>query len=129
MPSGTVASIQDTDALKISITIKEADIHSVAVGMTCYITSDATTGAINGTLTQIDPVAGQNSVFGAEVTVDSTDSGLLIGMNATVDILLSSTADCFMVPLDAVDTDTTGRIASCPASATGRLVSCSRPST
>ena len=107
-PSGTIATIQDTDSLKVSVTIEEADINSVSVGMTCRITSDATTDTISGTLTQIDPVAGQSGSFGAEVTVNDSDSGLLVGMNATVEIVLSSTEDCYTVPIDAVGTDDTG---------------------
>ncbi len=104
-PSGTIATIQDTASLKVAITIEEADINSVSIGMTCRITSDATDATINGTLTQIDPVAGQDGSFGAEVTVTDADSGLLVGMNATVEIVLSSTSDCFTVPIDAVGTD------------------------
>jgi multidrug efflux pump subunit AcrA (membrane-fusion protein) len=107
-PSGTIATIQDTGSLKVSITIEQADINSVSIGMTCRITSDATDGEISGTLTQIDPVAGQDGSFGAEVTVNDADTGLLVGMNATVEIVLSSTADCFTVPIDAVGNDNDG---------------------
>lgn len=101
-PSGTIATIQDTDDLKISITIEESDINDVSVGMRCLITSDATDDTIEGILSQIDPVAGQSGSFGAEVKVTGNSSGLLIGMNATVQIVKNSTADCFMVPIDAV---------------------------
>lgn len=104
-PSGTIATIQDTSSLKVSITIEEADINAVSLGMNCYITSDATDGTISGTLTQIDPVAGQSGSFGAQVTVTGDSTGLLIGMNATVEIVKSSTSDCFMVPIDAVGND------------------------
>ena len=107
-PNGTVAAIQNTRRLKISVTIPESDIHSVAIGMPCVITSDATEQEIAGTLSQIDPVAGQSSSFGAEVTVTDNDSGLLIGMNATVKIILSSTEDVFTVPLDAIGNDDKG---------------------
>lgn len=107
-PSGAVATIQNTDSLKISVTIPESGINKVAVGMPCRITSDATEGEIAGTLTQIDPVAGQNGSFGAEVTVTGNAAGLLIGMNAAVEIVQSSTADCFTVPLDAVGNDGDG---------------------
>lgn len=107
-PNGTVAAIQNTECLKISITISESDVNDVAVGMPCVITSDATEQEISGTLTQIDPIASQNGSFGAEVTVDDADTGLLIGMNATVKIVLSSTADVFTVPLDAVGNDEDG---------------------
>lgn len=107
-PAGIIASIQDTDSLIIKISIAEADINDVALGMDCHITSDATEGEINGRLTQIDPVSSMGGVFGAEVTVLDENTGLLVGMNASVDIVLSSTDDCFTVPYDAVGTDEKG---------------------
>ena len=107
-PSGVIASIQDTDALIIEITIAEADINDVSLGMTCHITSDATEGEIKGRLTQIDPISSQGGVFGAEVTVLDENTGLLVGMNASVDIVLSSTDNCFTVPYDAVGNDENG---------------------
>ena len=107
-PSGTIATIQDDTSLKISITISEADINNVSVGMECLISSDATEGEIEGQLTQIDPITTQTGYFGAEVTVLTQDSDLKIGMNASVDIVLSTTEDCFMVPIDAVGNDEDG---------------------
>ena len=106
--NGTVATIQDTDSLKISVTIEEADINTVSIGMKCKIRSDATEGYISGTLTQIDPVSSQGGSFGAEVTVDGTAQGLLIGMNADVDIIVSEVKDCFTVPADAIGEDEQG---------------------
>ncbi len=107
-PSGVVATIQDTDSLKISVTIQEADINDVKVGMTCRIQSDATENVISGTLTQLDPVSSQNGVFGAEITVNEIGTGLLVGMNASVEIVLTTTEDCFSVPIDAVGNDEQG---------------------
>lgn len=104
---GTAATIQDTDRLKISITIAEYDIDSVSEGMHAVITSDVIDGEINGTLTQISPTASgggsSSSTFSAEVTVDDENSGLLIGTNAKVQIIQSTTEDVFTVPLDAIE--------------------------
>lgn len=104
---GTAATIQDTDSLKISITIAEYDIDSVSEGMHAVITSDVIDGEINGTLTQISPTASgggsSSSTFSAEVTVDDENSGLLIGTNAKVQIIQSTTEDVFTVPLDAIE--------------------------
>ena len=107
--NGTVATIQDTDSLKISVTIGEADINTVEIGMKCKIRSDATEGYISGTLTQIDPVSSAGGNFGAEVTVNGGAPGLLIGMNADVDIIVSEVADCFTVPADAIGEDEQGK--------------------
>lgn len=104
---GAAAIIQDTDSLKISITIAEYDIDSVSEGMHAVITSDVIDGEINGTLTQISPTASgggsSSSTFSAEVTVDDENSGLLIGTNAKVQIIQSTTEDVFTVPLDAIE--------------------------
>ena len=104
---GAAATIQDTDSLKISITIAEYDIDSVSEGMHAVITSDVIDGEINGTLTQISPTASgggsSSSTFSAEVTVDDENSGLLIGTNAKVQIIQSTTEDVFAVPLDAIE--------------------------
>lgn len=108
-----VATIQDTDALKIAITVEEYDIASLQVGLPVIITSDATGDtAIEGTLSQISKTASAGQTgdtgFACEVTVDTADSGLLIGMNAKAEILLSVTEDVFTVPIDAVGTDDAG---------------------
>lgn len=116
--SDTVATIQDTNALKIAVTIQEYDVPNVSIGMKARITSDASDGEISGTLTQISPTAtaatgGQSSssssgTFSAEVSVDGASSGLLIGMNANVEIVQSTTDNVFVVPYDAVGTEDDG---------------------
>ena len=116
--SDTVATIQDTNTLKIAVTIQEYDVPNVSIGMKARITSDATDGEISGTLTQISPTAtaatgGQSSssssgTFSAEVSVDGASSGLLIGMNANVEIVQSTTDNVFVVPYDAVGTEDDG---------------------
>lgn len=116
--SDTVATIQDTNDLKVAVTIREYDVPNVSIGMKARITSDATNGEISGTLTQISPTAtaatgGQSSssssgTFSAEVSVDGASSGLLIGMNANVEIVQSTTDNVFVVPYDAVGTEDDG---------------------
>lgn len=104
---GAAATIQNTSSLKIAINIAEYDIDSVSEGMRAVITSDVIDGEINGTLTQISPTASgggsSSSTFAAEVTVDDENSGLLIGTNAKVQIIQSTTENVFTVPLDAIE--------------------------
>ncbi len=104
-----IATLADLNKLKVSITIEEADINNAQIGMSCYITSDASDETLNGTLSQIDPTANENGSFGAEVTVDSTTNELRIGMNASVEILVSSTENVYQVPIDAVGNDDDGK--------------------
>lgn len=114
--SGTVATIQDTGALKVAFTLAEYDVGNVAVGMQAVVTSDATDQPIAGRLTQISPTtsaaggdaAGSSAAssnsggFAAEVTLTGDADGLRIGMNAKVEIIQSAAEDVFVVPCDAV---------------------------
>ena len=103
--SGTVATIQNTSALVVEVTIPASSVSKLSTGMTCRITSDATGDAvIEGTLTQIDPVANDQGSFGGKVTVTGEDSGLLIGISAKVEIIKSEKEGVFSVPRDAVGT-------------------------
>ncbi len=109
----TVATIQDTGKLKISFSVEEYDISNVKVGLPVNITSDATGDTvIHGTVTQVSKTAssGQSGSggFACEATVDDRDTGLLIGMNAKLSIILSTTDNVFVVPIDAVGTDENG---------------------
>lgn len=103
--SGTVATIQNTSALVVEVTIPASSVSKLSTGMACRITSDATGNhEIKGTLTQIDPVANDQGTFGAKVTVSGEDTGLLIGISAKVEIVISEKQGVFSVPRDAVGT-------------------------
>ena len=103
--TGTVATIQNTDALTVDVTIPANSVPKLSTGMTCRITSDATGDAvIDGTLTQIDPVANDKGTFGAKVVVNGDAEGLLIGISAKVEIVINEKDDVYTVPRDAVGT-------------------------
>ena len=103
--SGTVATIQDVDDLTVEVTIPANTVGQLTPGMQCKITSDATGSTeIGGTLTRIDPVANKDGAFGATVSVNGADSGLLIGIPAQVEIVITQKDNIFTVPRDAVGT-------------------------
>ncbi len=103
--AGTVATIQDTDALVVEVTIPADDVPGLETGMSCLITSDATGDTqIAGTLTQIDPVANDQGTFGAKVRVTGEAEDLLIGIQAQAEIIKSQVTDVYVVPIDAVGT-------------------------
>ena len=106
--SGAVATIQDVDNLTVEVTIPASSVGKLKAGMQCNITSDATEDTVTGTLTRIDPVANDSGSFGATVTVNSQDSGLLIGISAKVEIIVSEKDNVFTVPRDAVGTNDDG---------------------
>ena len=103
--AGTVATIQDTGALVVEVTIAADDVPALATGMDCLITSDATgDNEIAGTLTQLDPVANEQGSFGAKVRVTGEAGDLLIGIQAQAEIIKSQVEDVYVVPMDAVGT-------------------------
>lgn len=108
--------VEDTESLKITTRIKEYDIANVQVGMPVTIKSDATGDKeISGTITYIAPAAvksdtgstqtssnNSNVEFEAEVQVNDKDSGLRIGMNTRLTVLLEEKQDVFGVAYDSV---------------------------
>ncbi|MDD4849265.1 MAG: HlyD family efflux transporter periplasmic adaptor subunit [Gemmiger sp.] len=108
--TGTIATIQDTQGLTVTVTIPSDDVVNLTAGMRCLITSDATGDQeIAGTLTQIDPVANDKGTFGAKISVTGETGGkLLIGMQAKAQILETTTENVFAVPIDAVATAESG---------------------
>ena len=112
--SGLLFVIEDLDELVIKTTIKGYDIGKIAVGQKVAIRSDATGGAeFDGSVSTIAPTAqknaygvtsatGSDALFDAEIAVNSTDTGLRIGLEAQLDYILEETKDVLVVPYDAV---------------------------
>lgn len=113
--NGLLFVIEDTDALKITTNIREYDVGNIEVGMPVVIRSDATGDKeISGTVTYIAPAANKTEngntltaddstvEFEAEVQVNDADSGLRIGMNTRLTVLLEERSDVYGVPYDAV---------------------------
>lgn len=113
--NGLLFVIEDTDALKITTNIREYDVGNIEVGMPVVIRSDATGDKeISGTVTYIAPAANKTEngntltaddstvEFEAEVQVNDADSGLRIGMNTRLTVLLEERSDVYGVPYDSV---------------------------
>ncbi len=124
--SGVLFVVESTDGLQISTTVKEYDVNRVKTGMTANIQSDGTgedvyegklrsiapaavvqTSAISGTGT-VQAGSSSDVEFDAVVDVTSQDTGLKIGMNARVDIVLDQKDNVLAVPYDAVVENTAG---------------------
>ena len=114
--NGLLFVVEDTESLKVNTKIKEYDVANVKVGMPVIIKSDATGDReIPGVITEIAPAAvktdsgsiqsaGNNSTveFEAEVQVNEKNSGLRIGMNTRMTVLLEEKENVFGVPYDSV---------------------------
>ena len=105
---GSVATIQDTEDLVVSFTVSDYDYESMFLGQTVRITSDATDAPITGKVSMLSPTASQSGSFAAECTVEGGSNGLYIGMSVSLEVILSSVEDVFIVPYDAVGTDENG---------------------
>lgn len=112
--TGPLAVIQDIDNLVISTSFKEYDIKNIQIGQKVTIKSDATGDkVITGYVSQISMTAasgqgGSDASFPAEIRIDGTDSGLLIGMNAKANVILSQKDNIFVAPDDAIGTNEKG---------------------
>ena len=118
--SGLLFVIEDTDHLVVSTSVKGYDLGDVKTGMTVEIKSDATgDSVIYGTLTTIAPTAKKNQLgdteassdpsFEAEVSVDTADCGLRIGMEARLSYIIDRAEHVLTVPYEAVFTDEGGQ--------------------
>ncbi|MCL2574343.1 MAG: HlyD family efflux transporter periplasmic adaptor subunit [Defluviitaleaceae bacterium] len=114
--SGLLFVIEDTENLKITTRIREYDATQVQLGMAVEIRTDSTgTQIFEGELSSIDPTAIRNAMgdianindveFGAEITVLSTETPLLIGMNTRLTVIMNEVHDILFVPFDAIGFD------------------------
>lgn len=108
-----IMTIESNSNLKINVQIKEADILNVKEGMKATIKTDATGDKeFKGTVSKVvnifsgaDPATQTEGGYTAEITVDDSDTSLLIGMNAKVKIITDEKDNVLAVPYDAVSED------------------------
>lgn len=101
-----MCTIYDLSYLEMTLNIDELDISAVRVGQTVRVTAEAVEGAeYTGTVTRVS-VAGNtaNGTTSYPVTIrlDETE-GLLPGMNADAQIVVSSADDALSIPNAAVN--------------------------
>jgi RND family efflux transporter MFP subunit len=119
--SGLLFIIEDLEALEISTKVKEYDAALVSPGLPVIIRSDATGDAeITGTVKSVAPTSEKNAQGGTIsanvveyvtlVTVSQPDSGLKIGMNTRMNIVLETRENVLSVPYDAVFEDADGAL-------------------
>lgn len=118
--SGLMAVIEDTDNLVVRTTVREYDVANVKEGLPAVIKSDSTRDQeFEGRVERISPAAvkgedgstksGSSVEFETEVALLSKDSGLRVGMNVRLNIILEKKENVFAVPFDAVVTDPEGQ--------------------
>lgn len=113
-------TIENTDSLKIKVQIVEADILNVHEGISAIVKTPATGDKeFNATVSRVINVYNDTSQgmaqtgtltggYSAEITIDGDSSGLLIGMNTKVKIILDEKKNVLVVPYDSIITDDDG---------------------
>ncbi len=112
----TMITIEDTSAMKVIVTVEEADILKLEEGMNAIITTDATGDEeISGTVTRVVRVKNQStnatdvntaSGYSAEISIDNTE--LLVGMSAKARIIIQEKENVLAVPYDLIQYDENG---------------------
>ena len=112
--SEAIMTIEDNSQLRINVSINESDILNVKEGQKAVITTTATGDEeFEGTISRVvNIMSGQNQNaitgetsgggYSAEITIDSGDNNLLIGMNAKVKIILDKKDNVLAVPYDSI---------------------------
>lgn len=140
--SGLLFVIENTDDLVVKTKVKEFDIGSVKEGMSAVIKSDATGDEeFEGRIERISPAANKNAAgevqssgsveFDTDVALLSKDSGLRVGMNVRLNIILDRKENVFAVPFEAVITDPEGKeiVYAARPNAEGKLIATAVPVT
>ena len=107
-------TIEDTSALRINVTINEADILNVKEGQEAVITTTATgeeefTGKVERVVNimsgqKMNAYTGEmnGGGYSAEIVIDSDADKLLIGMTAKAKIILDKKENVLAVPYDSI---------------------------
>lgn len=116
IPNGSLMKIEDPDALKVKVNIKEKDILKLAQGQGATIVSEAvgTAQKFSGTVDQVinfttstntgEDNASSGSGYSAIISVEP-GTPLLLGMSVKVEIVLSKDGEQLAVPYDAIVLD------------------------
>ncbi|MBR2087133.1 MAG: HlyD family efflux transporter periplasmic adaptor subunit, partial [Oscillospiraceae bacterium] len=111
-------TIENTDALKITVSIAEQDILKIHKGMKATVKTNATGDEeFDATVSRVVNIykadtsaaammgGSSSGGYSAEITIDDKSTDLLIGMNAKVKIMLQSKTDVLAVPYESIITD------------------------
>ena len=97
----TICALSPEDTLEIEVSVDELDISKVKTGQECRITLDAfPSQSFQGTVQYINP-EGSNSGGNTKYTVSvnlKQEENMLLGMSASVEILLSTQKDILTIP-------------------------------
>jgi RND family efflux transporter MFP subunit len=103
----TLASNED---VKVVISVSKYDLVNLEIGQSAVVTINGEEYA--GTVSRINHMAETNATGAAMVTaeihIENPDDAIYLGIEAKVKIQTASVSQVIMVPVEAVNTDTTG---------------------
>lgn len=110
---GVLCTIESLDKVDVVVQLSKYDLERVQVGQSAVITS--LEKEYTGTVTKIDSMAtkqttttGSTSFVNATISINNPDSSIVLGLEATVDILTAEVDNTLTIPLSAVNTDVDG---------------------
>lgn len=117
-PDHAMITIEDTNSLKVMVSVDESDILKIQEGMKATVTTDATgEQEISGTVSRVVRAKNQStgegagtntgSGYSAEISIDSKE--LLVGMTAKARIMIQEKKDRLAIPYDSVRYDDDGK--------------------
>lgn len=101
-----IAMVMGTDGFTMDIAVDELDISSVKTGQEVTFTIDAVDGSYTGAVTAISyngSSSGGATAYQITATVDYVE-GVYPGMSASAEIVVESSGDGLLVPVNAVQT-------------------------
>ena len=108
-------TVENLDQLELSISVSEYSIGKLSLGQKAIITADVLGDEkLEGEVSSISPTGEQKNgntaerVIPIKIKIDGDKKGLLSGITAKADIVLSEAKDVFVVPLSAVITGEDG---------------------
>lgn len=112
--------IQNTEQFKVITNIQEYDLGDVSVGDRVIITTDATGDKeFEGTLTRVDPTStlttagdlttSTEATYQAEISMNTSDPVVRVGMNAVLSIVTEEVQNVYTVSYEAIGTDGNGQ--------------------
>ena len=108
-------TVENLDQLELSISVSEYSIGKLSLGQKAIITADVLGDEkLEGEVSSISPTGEQKNgntaerVIPIKIKIDGDKKGLLSGITAKADIVLSEAKNVFVVPLSAVTTGEDG---------------------
>ncbi|PJI08037.1 MULTISPECIES: efflux RND transporter periplasmic adaptor subunit [Clostridium] len=99
-------TIADTSSLKVNLSVDELDISKVQVGQKADIKFDAISGKTYSgtvqTISQLGTTTNNVTTYSVVVNVDNADSAIKLGMNANVNIKVTSKQNALVIPVEAL---------------------------